>query len=69
VAGPIARFIDELRERYDGQIVVLIPVVLPDRLRYSFLHNHLDLVLTSALRTRADVVVARVPMPIQLESG
>jgi len=48
---------------------VLIPVVLPDRLRYSFLHNHLDLVLTSALRTRADVVVARVPMPMHPEIG
>jgi amino acid transporter len=69
VAGPIATFIDELRERYDDQIVVLIPVVLPNRLRYSFLHNHLDLVLTSALRTRDDVVVARVPMPMQPEDG
>jgi len=69
VAGPVATFIDELREHYNEQIVVLIPVVLPDRLRYSFLHNHLDLVLTSALRTRADVVVARVPMPMHPEIG
>jgi len=34
------------------------------RERYRLLHNHLDLVLTRALRRRGDVVVARVPMPL-----
>ena len=46
VAGPIVAFIDQLRDHRDKQIVVLIPVPLPDRLRYQFLHNHFDLVLS-----------------------
>jgi hypothetical protein len=36
-------------------------VVVPDRRRYLFLHNHIDAVLSSALRGRPDVVVAKVP--------
>ena len=59
-------FIDELRQHRDEQILVLIPVVRPDRLRYRLLHNHLDAVLTTALRARTDMVVARVGMPLQL---
>jgi hypothetical protein len=67
VVEPILAFIDELRdERPDDQLVVLIPVIRPDKLRYRLLHNQLDLVLSSALRSRYDVVVARVTMPIHL---
>jgi hypothetical protein len=69
VARPIARFIDELHERHDEEIVVLIPVALPDRLRYRFLHNHLDVALTTALQTRPDVIVARVPMLLHADDG
>ena len=47
----------------DRQVVVLIPVVIPDRLRYRLLHNQIDLALASELRRRPDVVVARVPFP------
>lgn len=65
VVDPIVAFIDDARERRDRQIVVLIPVVLPGRLRYQVLHNQIDRVLSAALRTRADVVVARVSMPIR----
>jgi amino acid transporter len=65
IAGPVVAFIDELRQHGDEQILVLIPVVRPDRLRYRLLHNHLDGVLTAALRTRTDMVVARVGMPLQ----
>ncbi len=65
IAGPVVAFIDELRQHGDEQILVLIPVVRPDRLRYRLLHNHLDVVLTAALRTRTDMVVARVGMPLQ----
>lgn len=36
------------------------------RLRYTFLHNHLDLVLTAALRRRPEIVTARVPVPVRL---
>jgi hypothetical protein len=63
VVEPITSFIDELRARDDRQIVVLIPAVIPDRVRYRILHNQLDLVLSGALRSRPDVVVARVQLP------
>ncbi|MGA3220349.1 MAG: APC family permease, partial [Acidimicrobiales bacterium] len=65
VVRPIVAFIDEAREYHDHQIVVLIPVVIPEHLRYQLLHNQVDRVLTAALRARTDVVVARVAMPLQ----
>jgi hypothetical protein len=65
VVGPIVALIDEMRARDDKQIVVLIPVVIPDRFRYRILHNQIDRVLSAALRTRTDLVVARVAMPLQ----
>jgi hypothetical protein len=64
VVDPIIGFVDELRAEDDRQVVVLIPVVIPDRLRYRLLHNQIDLALASELHRRPDVVVARVPMPI-----
>jgi hypothetical protein len=64
VAGPIVAFVERLRERGHQRIVVLIPVVMPTKLRYRLLHNQLDLVLTRALRRSPDVIVARVPMPL-----
>jgi hypothetical protein len=69
VAGPIVELIDELRAGFDGELVVLIPVVHPDRVRYRLLHNHLDFVLMSALRSRQDVVVTRVPMALHTAGG
>ena len=69
VAEPLVAFIDQLCEQHDKQIVVLIPVVLPDRLRYEFLHNHHDLVLSAALRGHPDVVGARVSMPLEPADG
>ena len=65
VVEPIVAFIDEARARSDQQIVVLIPVVVPEHLRYRILHNQIDLVLSAALRSRTDVVVARVPMHLE----
>jgi amino acid transporter len=62
IVQPILKFVDELRARKDCQVVVLIPVLIPERLRYRPLHNQLDLALSSALHHRPDVVVARVPM-------
>jgi amino acid transporter len=64
VVDPIVAFIDEARERSDQQIVVLIPVVIPEHLRYRILHNQIDVVLSAALRARTDIVVARVSMPL-----
>ncbi len=66
VVQPVVEFIDDVRGRHpDDQIVVLIPVVRPDRRRYLVLHNQIDLVLSRALRSRTDVVVARVTMPLE----
>jgi hypothetical protein len=48
---------------------VLIPVAMPGKLRYRLLHNHLELVLSRALRGRPDVIVARVPMPLDVPPG
>lgn len=59
VVDPVVSFIDDLSRSCDDQIVVLIPVVVPDLLRHRLLHNHVDTVLSAALRTRTDIVVAR----------
>ena len=66
VARPIVAFVDRLRRHCSEPVIVLIPVALPDRLRYRFLHNHVDLVLTRELRYRPDVVVARVPVRVHV---
>ena len=68
VVKPIVDFIDELRKRHK-HIVVLVPVVVPERLRYLFLHNHLDKVISSALRGRPDIVVAKVPTRVTSASS
>lgn len=64
VVDPIVSFIDHVQEAHEEQVVVLIPVLVPDRIRYRLLHNHIDFVLSSALRTRPDLVVARVPLAL-----
>jgi hypothetical protein len=69
VVEPILGYVDAERARGDAQIVVLIPVVVPAKLRYRILHNQIDLVLSAALRKRDDVVVARVRLPIAALSG
>ncbi|MGA3352860.1 MAG: APC family permease [Acidimicrobiales bacterium] len=69
VVEPIISFIDEFRTKDERQIVVLIPVVIPNRVRYRLLHNQIDLVLSAALRTRPDVVVARVQCPLEELAG
>ncbi len=63
VADPIIDFIEARRP--EGQrVVVLIPTVLPSRVRYRILHNQFDRVLTNALRRRPEIVVARVYMEL-----
>lgn len=37
----------------------------PPDLRYRFLHNQIDVALTSALHKCPDVVVGRVPVPVR----
>jgi amino acid transporter len=69
VVEPLVAFIDEERRRYDkDQIVVLIGHVVPDRLRYRILHNQIDLVLSQALKSRTDLVVARAPIPLHVHA-
>jgi amino acid transporter len=63
VVAPICAFIDKERQKDDRQIVVLIPVLLPSKIRYRILHNQLDLTLSRALRKRSDLIVARVQLP------
>jgi amino acid transporter len=63
IVAPICAFIDEQLANDDRQIVVLIPVLVPSKLRYRVLHNQLDIILSRDLRKRTDVVVARVQMP------
>ncbi|HUB69487.1 MAG TPA: APC family permease [Acidimicrobiales bacterium] len=69
VVNPIVEFIDDLHRHRRRHIVVLVPVVVPDRLRYLFLHNHLDTVLSGALRGRPDIVVAKVPTKLSSRPG
>jgi amino acid transporter len=66
VVDPIVTFIDRVRQDHpDDQLVVLIPVIRPDKFRYRLLHNQLDLVLSAALRNREDLIVARVSVPLE----
>jgi amino acid transporter len=69
IVQPILRMVDELRAPHDRQVVVLIPVLVPDRLRYRLLHNQVDFALATELRKRSDVVVARVPIVLHQADG
>lgn len=59
IVKPIVDYIDQLRNSIDNQIVVLIPVIIPDKGRYRILHNQTDLLLSAALSKRSDLIVAR----------
>ena len=47
IVQPILGLVDELRAERDCQLVVLIPMVIPEHLRYRLLHNQVDLALAS----------------------
>jgi hypothetical protein len=58
---PICEYIEGLQaEEPERVLLVLIPVIVPRRMRHRLLHNHLDVALRRALRRRTDVVVGRV---------
>ena len=61
----ILAFVDQLTDKHREQVVVLIPVAVPDRPWYRSLHNHLD-VVQPRRRELADVVTVRVPMPLHI---
>lgn len=65
IASTMVGYVRELQGSCDKQIVVLIPTVVPPRLRYRPLHNQMDHILSNALRSCPDVVVARVPMALE----
>ncbi len=72
VARPILRFINafEHREHDYDHIIVLIPVIQPDKWYQRVFHNQLDLVLSSALRDRPELAVTRLPVTMkQLRGG
>ena len=70
VVEPTVEFIDAVRADHPhDQVVVLIPVVRPNRARYRLLHNQIDLALSSTLRKRDDIVVARVSVPLEPSAG
>ncbi len=62
VVQPLVDFVDDVRREADDQVVVLIPMLIPEHLHQRVLHNQIDLALSAALRRRPDLVVARVPM-------
>ena len=67
VVRPILRYVRSTEARRGGHdlVVVLIPVVVPRRLRHRILHNQMDLVLDAVLHRRKDVVVARIPYRLE----
>lgn len=67
IEGPFVDYVRSLKKKSDCQIIVLIPVVVPEKLRYQPLHNHLDVVLSQALRGEPDVIVARVPFSLRID--
>jgi hypothetical protein len=67
IVEPIVGLVDELRADTECDVAVLIPVGIPQRLRYRLLHNQVDLALATELHKRQDVIVARVPMPITVK--
>lgn len=67
VVRPLLHYIDTLKPSASHRVVVLIPVVEPRHFWHRALHNHLDLILTAALRRRRNVVVARLTLPLRDE--
>ena len=67
VARPLLRYVRSLKPGPTRRVVLLIPVIEPRHFWHRALHNHLDLVLSAALRRRRNVVVARLTIPLQEE--
>ncbi len=69
VVEPIVDYIDHICATRKEEVVVLIPVAIPAKLRYTILHNHMDLVLSNALSNKPGVVVARIGMRIDVSDS
>ena len=64
VIRPILRFVNSVEARSHDRVVVLIPEIVPQGLLHNFLHNQMGILMTAALRSRSDAVVAMVPMHV-----
>jgi amino acid transporter len=64
VIRPILRFVNSVEVRSHDRVVVLIPEIVPQGLFHNFLHNQMGILMTAALRSRSDCVVAMVPMHV-----
>jgi amino acid transporter len=64
IVRPLMRFINGYERRAGERIVVLIPEVVPRRFDASVLHNQMGILLASALRRRADVIVSILPFHV-----
>lgn len=64
VIRPILRFVNSVEARSHDRVVVLIPEIVPQGLFHNFLHNQMGILMTAALRSRSDAVVAMVPMHV-----
>jgi amino acid transporter len=49
----------------DDLVVVLIPVIIPEKRRHEILHNQRGRLLESVLKSRTDVVIATLPFHIE----
>ncbi len=67
VARPLLRYLSSLKPSSTRRVVLLIPVIVPSHFWHRILHNHLDLVLSAALRRRRNVIVARLTLPLHDE--
>jgi amino acid transporter len=64
VIRPILRFVNSVEARSHDRVVVLIPEIVPQGLFHNFLHNQMGVLMTAALRSRSDAVVAMVPLHV-----
>ena len=66
VSRPVLRYLSSKELKSWARVLVLIPVVRPKRRVERLLHNQLDLVLTAALRRNPQVIVARLPIEVDV---
>lgn len=66
VSRPVLSYLATKEVKSWPRVLVLIPVVRPKRWLKRLLHNQLDLVLTAALRRHPGVIVARLPLNVDV---
>jgi hypothetical protein len=56
----VLRYIESV-EKEDATITVLVPILVPAKRRHEVLHNQRGRLLETVLKSRTDVIVARLP--------